>query len=446
MRQIFLFLIVISSIAIMFGGTFSIPIDAGSMEVPVVIRMSDLLDFIPEDFEPVWSSLKVTFEGKEVPFQIEDVDGNSRISSKDFLVFLAKGEGKIVIADQSIESISYKKAFEITKVDSGWQIKTIDGRLEAFVNDHGLAKITKFGDVEATLLDEIGIARVSGWPESTFYVDGKLGKHYEETSGAFRVVSTKVLEPGPLAAGIIATLESEKFKGLVQELVVHIFKNGDILVDNTFRFENYADMMKVQTMVTRPIAPALEDAVHILPVFRRLVWADQLGITPYEYWLERNAITLVDRIPYIVFPATDPMKPLWWGATYIFASMERWRSNFSPGKKIGIAEILPEIPVVPAVYKKWIDGDTWVYESLEFRDGVFKWIPSEFDVYPATKGAYSLKLENMPNHYKHGDTVRHLRLFTLYSAENVTDAIKLLEKKSESFRKLKIGEKPFKEF
>ncbi len=439
MKKLVLLLAILLSLVV-FAGSFSIPVIAGQVEVPVVVQMGKLIDMLPEDFEPDWTSLRILVEGVEVPFQIEDVDGNGRISAPDYLVFIAKGNTQIVVQDAPGKAGVYPKAFEVVKDSKGWTIKAVDESIEAVVNDHGLLQVTKFGSVKAKLVDEVGIARVSGWYNSTYYVDGKLGDHHEETSGAFRVVSLKVLDPGPVAVCVVAVLKSEKFNGLKQELVTHLFKNGDILVDNRFVFETYADMMKLQTMITRPIIPAFDDTLHILPVFRRLVWADQLNITPYEYWLQRNAITWVDNMPYITFPAGSSMKPLWWGATYIFASMERWRTNFSPKGKIGVAEILPEIPVVPADYKKWLDGDTWVYESLEFRDGVFKWMPGEFEAYPSTTGVYSMKVEDMPNRYKAGDIVQHLRLYSIYSAKSVEEAIKFIEAKSNSFRSLKIGE------
>jgi hypothetical protein len=439
MKKLFLLFAILLGLVV-FAGSFSVPVVAGQVEVPVVLQMGKLVDMIPEDFEPEWTSLRILVEGMEVPFQIEDVDGNGRISAPDYLVFIAKGNTQIVVQDAPGKAVVYPKAFEVVKDSKGWMIKAVDESIEAVVNDHGLLQVTKFGSVKAKLVDEVGIARVSGWYNSTYYVDGKLGDHHEETSGAFRVVSLKVLDPGPVAVCVVAVLKSEKFNGLKQELVTHLFKNGDILVDNRFVFETYADMMKLQTMITRPIIPAFDDTLHILPVFRRLVWADQLNITPYEYWLQRNAITWVDNMPYITFPAGSSMKPLWWGATYIFASMERWRTNFSPKGKIGVAEILPEIPVVPADYKKWLDGDTWVYESLEFRDGVFKWMPGEFEAYPSTTGVYSMKVEDMPNRYKAGDIVQHLRLYSIYSAKSVEEAIKFIEAKSNSFRSLKIGE------
>lgn len=439
MRKLFLILLAVSATCLL-ASAFRIPVAAGEVEVPVVLKMSELLEIVPEDFDANWQGIRVAFDNLYVPFQIEDADDNNRISASDYLVFLAKGNGEIIIPEEDVEPVRFEPSFVVEKVDDNWKITAKDNLLALSVNDHGLAQVTMFNGTEATLLDEIGIARVSGWPESTYWIDGKLGNHYEETSGAFDVVSVKMLEPGPVAIGVVAHLKSSKFNGLNQILAIHIFKNGDILVDNAFHFETYADMMKLQSMVTRPIAVAFDDALHILPVFRRLVWADQLNITPLEYWLQRDAIKYINEKPYIVFPATSTMKPLWWGATYIFASMESWRSNYSPSAKIGVAQILPEVPVVPADYEKWLNGDTWVYESLEFRDGVFKWMPGEFEAYKSTQGVYSMKVEDMPNHYKFGDEVRHIRLYSFYTADDVASAVKQIEKKGESFRNLRIGE------
>jgi hypothetical protein len=427
---------------LLFAAVQRIPVKAGEIEVPIVIKMSDLLGLVPEDFDADWSALHVLAGSAHVPFQIDDADGNGRISAGDYLVFLLKGQGEIVIpdADENVKVPKFEPKFDVEKTAEGWTITTKDGSLKVRVNKHGLAQVVSFKGVEKLLLDEIGIARVSGWPESSYWIDGKLGNHHEETTGSFRIVSVNVFNPGPVAVGIHAHLKSERFHGLSQILLVYVFTNGDILVNNTFKFESYADMMKVQTMVTRPIAAAFDDAWHVLPIFRRLVWADQLNITPLEYWKTRNAIIYVDAMPYIAFPATSSMKPLWWGATYIFASMERWRSNYSPSAKIGVAQILPSVPVVYADYKKWLDSDTWIYESLEFRDGIFKWMPGEFDAYESTKGIYSMKVEDMPNRYKYGDSVNHTRLFSLYSAPNVESAVRWMETKSASFRAVKVGE------
>lgn len=443
MKRVLAILVLLSGLVVL-GATVSIPVVAGNVEVPVVLQMGKLVDMLPEDFEPDWTSLKVIVDNKEVPYQVDDVDGNKRVSAPDYLVFIAKGNGKIQIADQAAKATVYPKAFTVTKSDKGWTIKTTDNTLEVFVNEKGIARVNQFGSVKASLVDEVGIARIAGWSRSTYFINGDIGtQHDEETSQGLRVVDVKVFEPGPVAVGIKALLQSDKFFGLFQDLLIYVFRNGDIYVDNNFLFYNYADIMKLQTMITKPIIPAFDDTVHILPVFRRLAWADQLGITPYEYWLERNAVTWINNIPYIVFPAGQSMKPLFWGATYIFASAERWRSNYSPKGKVGIAEIFPTVPMVKADYAKWLEGDTWVYESLEFRTGIFKWVADEFNAYPATENVYPVwgtKKEDMPNRYKAGDKVEHVMLYTLYNANSVEDAVKLIEEKSKSFRSLKIGE------
>jgi hypothetical protein len=174
-------------------------------------------------------------------------------------------------------------------------------------------------------------------------------------------------------------------------------------------------------------------------VFRRLLWADQLNITPLEYWFERNAIMYVDRLPYIVFPAIDSMKPLWWGATYIFASQESWRSNYSPSLGIGVAEILPEKPVVYADYNKWVDGNTWIYESREFRDGIFKWLPGEFELYESTKDMVSLETTDLPNHYVAGDELNFVRFYRLYESSTIGSAISHIVNRTLEIQSVEIG-------
>ncbi|ODN30140.1 hypothetical protein [Fervidobacterium thailandense] len=444
MKRILVLIAVVLSVAL-FAKTVSIPVKAGEIQVPVVVKFSELLELLPEDFEPVWESLKVICCNREVPYQIDDVDGNNRISGPDTLLFLASGQTRIEISDvKPSKTTIYPRAFNVEKFGNGFLVKAVDGSLEFEVTEKGLVNIKKFGNVKADIVSEIGIARIAGWSRSTYYVDGDIGKvHDEETTPGLRLVSLKVLTPGPVAVGIQAVLFSDKFFGLSQELMIYVFTNGDILVNNQFKFYNYADIMKLQTMITRPMIPAFDDTLHILPVFRRLSWADQLGITPYEYWLERNAVTWVDKLPYIIFPAGQSMKPLFWGATYIFASAERWRTNYSPKAKMGVAEIMPTIPLMYADYKKWLEGDTWVYESLEFRTGIFKWVADEFNVYPATENVYPVwgtKKEEMPNRYKAGDVVEHKILYHLYTAPTSEEAIKWLERKSASFRALKIGE------
>lgn len=410
-----------------------------NISVPVSVSMNELLDLVGIDFDANWDSLRIYDEaGNELPYQIDDADLNGKLSSGDVLLTLIPGPAKIVVSDDfSIEAPVYDTTMYVKETEEGLEVSglVISGK----VNDHGLLKITKFGNVEGTIVDEIGIARVAGWVGSTYYIDGELGRHEEKTTGNFRVKEVKVLNPGPVAVTIVAELESDTFLGLEQKIVTSVFKNGDIVVNNEFHFKTYADLMKLQNMITRPLTDIADDTVHMLPVFRRLVWADQLNITPLEYWLDRNAVMYVQDKPYIVFPATDPMRPLWWGATYIFASQESWRANYSPSKQIGVAEILPEKPVVYVDYNKWVNGNTWVYESREFRDGIFKWIPGEFEAYEATKGIVSTNYKDWAKHYKAGDVVTFKRIYRIFKSMSIENAISSLELRTLEIQSLSVG-------
>jgi len=407
--------------------------------VPVRITMSHLRDLVGEDFDANWDSIRVyDSQNNELPYQIDDVDLNGKLSAKDVLAFLTIGNAKIKVSDDlSIEPPTYANSFVVKSINGEETISTNDGKFVATVDDHGIVHVKKFDVVEGTVLDEIGIARVSGFPESTYYVNKEIGKHVEKVSYDFRVAKMKVLDGNnPVAVTVVADLVSKNFVGLEQHNIISIYKTGDILVNTKFVFKTYEDMMKLQIMVTRPLTEVAEDAIHILPIFRRLTWADQLGVTPLDYWLEKNAIVYVDKEPYTAFSATDSMKPLWWGATYIFASEERWRTNYSPKLKMGVGEILPEKEIVPVDYWKWICGNTWVYESREFRDGVFKWIPGEFDVYAATKGC--VPKGQLPNRYKAGDVVVFNRVYSIYNSSSEYNAVRYLEGRTKEFRSVKI--------
>ncbi|TYB94837.1 MAG: hypothetical protein FXF54_05340 [Kosmotoga sp.] len=442
MRRILIVLLCVFVAGFAFSETVEIPIEVSKttdISVPIAVSMNEVLTLVGLDFDANWDSLRVIdADGSEIPFQIDDVDLNGKLSSGDLLVTLVNGPSKITVSDDfSVEMPEYPASFSVNEEEGVTVIKS--SALKAIVSMNGLVRVEEFSGVEGTIVDEIGIGRVSGWVGSTFYVDGELGKHEEKTSGDFRVVETSVLEPGPIGVTVVTKLQSETFVGLDQHIVTTLFNTGDIRLDNSFVFNNYLDMMKVQSMITRPLTDISDDSVHMLPVFRRLLWADQLNITPLEYWFDRNAIMYVDRLPYIVFPATDSMKPLWWGATYIFASQESWRSNYSPSLGIGIAEILPEKPVVYADYNKWVDGNTWIYESREFRDGVFKWLPGEFELYESTKDIVSLETVDLPNHYVAGDELSFERFYSLYDAETIGSAISHIVNRTIEIQSIKIG-------
>jgi hypothetical protein len=407
--------------------------------IAVTITMSEILDLVGVDFDANWDSLRVVQDGKELPYQIDDTDLNGKLSSGDVMAFLVTGPAEITVTDDfDILPPEFDAVGKVVEEEGQWLIEI--GEITAVANSKGLVKVTGFGDVEGTVVDELGIVRMSGYVGSTYYVDGEYGRHEEKTTGDFIVKEATVLPAGPVGITVVSTLEAQPFLGVTQKIITTLFSNGDIISHNTFEFATYAELMKLQIMATRVLTDAAEDTVHTLPVFRRLLWADQLNITPLEYWLDRNAIMFSRNKPYIVFPAVDSMRPLWWGATYIFASQESWRANYSQSLKTGVAEINPEVPVVVADYEKWMGGLTWVYESREFRDGYFEWMPGEIDIFESTKGYVSSNWEDYVRHFVAGDVVSFKRVYSIYNADSIEDSIEFVEMKKSEIQSLKIGE------
>ncbi|RAO98361.1 hypothetical protein PW5551_10305 [Petrotoga sp. 9PW.55.5.1] len=409
------------------------------LEVPYVISFSELLDLVGEDFDANWYSIRVKdSSNKDIPYQIVDIDQNGRISSSDKLLFTFKKEAKIVVSDNwDLELLQFNPIFTVEEKD-GEYIITSD-KFSVKVNNHGLANFVKFNNVEGNLYNELGTARIAGWSGSTYYVDEKLGRHVETTSAGLNVKELKIYEAGPVAVCVQGLLYYEDLPGFNQKISSYIFKTGDILVENEFSFTNYVDIMKLQVMATAPLTSLDDNAFHILPMFRRMIWAEQLGISPYEYWKERDAVINVEENSYIAFPAIESMKPLWWGATYCFVSMENWRANFSDKYNLIAAEILPEKPVIYSDLQKFVYGDFWFYESREFRDGIFRWIPGELNIYEATKGVFEdTKEADWMMKFKAGDKLTYTRYFSMYSAKNSVEAIKLLENRTHEIQNVKL--------
>ncbi|WP_241241361.1 hypothetical protein [Fervidobacterium sp. 2310opik-2] len=69
MKRVLGILVLLSGLVVL-GATVTIPVVAGNVEVPVVLQMGKLVDILPEDFEPDWTSLKVIVDNKEVPYQL----------------------------------------------------------------------------------------------------------------------------------------------------------------------------------------------------------------------------------------------------------------------------------------------------------------------------------------------------------------------------------------
>ncbi len=448
-------LLVMTLVAIMvvssFAATRAIQVNVTNttgVPVPVTMNMFQVRNLIGVTFPANWESLRVYQNGKEIPYQIDDVDMNGHISGPDVLAFCVTGPATVKVSDDiSIPAASYPNLFEVSKNDvGGYTVSTANGNLEAVVTDHGLVSVSKFGKVKGSIVNQIGIARINGFPKSTYWANGKVGGNAEQTSNAFKVVYMKILENSPVRLTILTKLEAIPFVGLYQDMITSIYPNGDVLVNTTFDFTTYADLMKLQVMITHPLSNLenANDAVHMLPVFRRLIWADQQGISPLEYWLQRNAVMYVNNKPYTVFPFNDNMKPPYWGATYIFASEENWRSNFSQNLGLGVAEILPHTAPLYDNYSKWMKGNTWVYESQEFRDGQFEWTPGEFYTNPITENILnpsntSQLVAKLAIHYIPGDRVNFVRLYSVYNAKSITRAIQYLVQRTKEFRSIKIS-------
>ncbi|MFY9403733.1 MAG: hypothetical protein WAP06_03655 [Defluviitoga tunisiensis] len=410
-----------------------------NLEVPYVMSFSELLDLVGEDFDANWYSIRVKdSNGKDLPYQLVDVDKNGKISSKDLLQFTFKKEAKLVVSDDwDLDLLQFAPSLKVEEKDGEYIVSS--DKFTVKVNSYGLASFVKFNNAEGNLYNELGTARVAGWSGSTYYVDGYLGKHVETTSSGLKVKELNVFQPGPVAVTVEALLYYEELPGFNQKITTHIFKTGDVIVENEFSFTNYVDIMELQVMAPSPLTSLDDKAVHIMPMFRRMLWAEQLGISPYDYWKERNAVKMVDNNPFIVFPAIDPMKPLWWGATYCYASMENWRANFSDSYDIVAAEILPEKPVIYSDLKKFVYNDFWFYESREFRDGIFRWVPGELEIYEATKGVFENTHEaDWMAQFKAGDKLTYTRYFSMYSSKNVDEAIKLLENRTHEIQNLKV--------
>ncbi|MBS3967841.1 MAG: hypothetical protein KGZ60_11355 [Truepera sp.] len=388
--------------------------------VPVSIDLLTFRDLIGTEFPMDWSSIRVLVGGVEVPYQIDDVDLNGRISAGDELAFLATGPAEIQISDVPIGPVNYESAFVVEGEDPV-VIRTDDG-FTVEVPAHGLTRITGFGQVREVLADEIGILRFSGYPESTWWANQEFGPHEEYTTleaGGMRHIRTEILPAGPARVTVVSEYASERFVGLTQRMVARVYASGDIDVSNVVTFRGYSDMMKLQHMVTRVASQADPDTMHLLPVFRRLTWADQLGITPEAYFAERNAVVTVDGTPFLAFRADNNLSPLFWGATYIFASAEPWRAGFAPNLGVAVAELAKETPAIPEDYDAFLSGNTWVFESQEFRTGVFKWTADEFAAYDATRNV----TPSTPNHYLPGDVVTFNYTYSVIPADSVEAAI-----------------------
>jgi hypothetical protein len=409
-----------------YAETRSVTVDPQFMTgrpVPVSIDLLTLRNHIGAEFPMDWSSLRVLVDGEPIPFQIDDVDMNGRISAGDELSFLTTGTAVIEIDDTPAEAATFPSAFTHSGDDPVVLRTDVAPGFAVEVPQHGLVRIAGYGDTEAMLANDIAILRFIGDPESTYWANEQLGPHEEYTNleaGGMRHVGTTILEAGPARVTVVAEYASDRFVGLTQRLVTRIYATGDVEISNDVELRGYSDMMKLQSMATGVMSQADPESLHLMPVFRRLVWADQLGVSAEAYFAERDAVTTVDGTPYLAFRADDNLDPLYWGATYIFASAEPWRANYSEALGIGVAELAHETPEVAEDYDEWLSGNTWVFESQEFRSGVFKWTAEEFGTYEATASV----TPSEANHFIPGDGMRFHLTYSVFEADSSDDAIR----------------------
>lgn len=404
--------------------SFSVVGGTPESPVPVSLDLLTVRNTVGADFAFDWSDIRVTVNGEEVAYQIDDTDLNGRISAGDELSFLAAGPALVEVSDDALDRAAGSAALEVSQNGDATIIRSLATEgFQVTVAADGLASIAGFGVVTDPLAAELGILRFSGFPESTFWADGEMGPHEEYTTleaGGMRHVLTEVLPAGPVRVAVVSEYASDRFVGLTQRVVTRVFASGDVDVSSSVTFRGYSDIMKLQHMATNIVSQADPDATHLLPVFRRLLWADQLGISPEAYFTERNAIEQVDGQPVIAFPASDNVSPLYWGAAYIFASAEPWRATYSDALNVVVIESAHDTPVVADDYDEWLAGNTWVFESQEFRTGVFKWSADEFATYPATE---NITL-NAVNHYLPGDTAEFRYTYSVRNASDLDDAVR----------------------
>lgn len=407
--------------------TVAVPSQDGSA-VPVSLDLLTLRNAIGADFTFDWANLRVSVAGAAVPFQIDDVDLNDRVSAGDELSFLATADATIDVSDTPLEAVSFDAGLEISSSSGATGdthvITSLSGNgFSVEVAPEGLARITGFGDTQGVLAAELGILRFSGFPDSTWWANQEYGPHEEYTTleaGGMRHIQTRVLPAGPARVVVVSEYASDRFVGLTQRVVTRVYQSGDVDVSNSVRFGGYSDMMKLQSMATNMLSQVDPDAQHVLPVFRRLIWADQLGISAEEYFSERGAVRDVDGSPVIAFNSNDNLTPLYWGAAYIFASAEPWRAGVSDSLGLAVIESAHSTPAIADDFDEWLAGNTWVFESQEFRTGVFKWSADEFGTYAATENVTL----NEPNHQLPGDTAEFRLTYSVRAVTGVDDAVR----------------------
>lgn len=416
--------------------------------VPVAIKLDDIRRIVGLTFAIDWNSVRVyDADGNLIPFQIDDVDLSGGVSRDDQLAFVVSGSARIEVAQAATEGLPvFENAFTVEETEDGWHIQSKDGRVAAEVTKLGGVNLVRYNGVERSFARDLGFLRYAGFPYSTYWVNGDLKAHEEKTTleEPMRVRNLVILENSPVRATVVVQRASDLFPGLRQDAVISLYTTGEILVDQVVTSAGYADLTKLETIANGILAGA-SDARHILPVFRWLEWADELDMTPAEYWAERGVLTEVDGKAYITFENITGPAPLWWGASYIFASPERWRTNHSAELGLGVAEMLVNVPEIAEDLRARLEGPQWQLEG-EWRHGYFRWIPEEVVKTRQAKGievgfGYDMQADDWPLHLIPGDTVRFTNYYAPYEASDLVAAIQYLEARYEELTGVSIERK-----
>jgi hypothetical protein len=407
----------------------TVTVPKSTAAVPVSYTLLQLRDTFGADFAAQWGSLKVTVGGQSLPYQIDDIDGNGRVSGPDELAFLANGDATLSVSDAAPAApITFPAAMTATPKDDTTVITSAGSKLSAVVTKQGVVRLL---DASGTVIaDELGNLRLEGFNASTFYKDKNVGAYLEgkTTISGMTLTSLKVLPAGPVRTTVVARYASPDFVGIEQTLITRVYSDGSADVSNTLLSRGYADLMKVEHQASRLMTEVDPDATHIAPVPALVAFSDVTKQTPAAYFSspDRKALQTLGGKPYLAFKVSQNIKPAFWGAPYLFVSPAAWRSNYSDKAKMGVAEIAHVTPATPASFTALVTGDQWQFESGELRTGVFRWLPDEFK-----GGANTAALLKEPNpfvaHYFPGDTINWRYLYQPYMAASLTDAASYLD-------------------
>ena len=167
-----------------FAETFEIQLSAEPVtgkSIPYGLFMYDLLEIVPEDFDANWDSIAVQdMDGNIIQHQIDDLDGDGKLSAHDQISFFMEEQCKIVISDDwSIYPTQYEPVLTVESLDGEYFVSGGELICDVKIDNHGFANYVNYKNFEEAVYNELGIIRIAGWKGSTFWADGNLGNKHE---------------------------------------------------------------------------------------------------------------------------------------------------------------------------------------------------------------------------------------------------------------------------